>query len=89
MLIDEVDDHLLAVVALAKCRTSWKKTSGRPERADYPPAILKQRWQFLVYQERNEELLAHIPVWRGDDRFAAVRVAVEISQIGRCIGRDR
>jgi hypothetical protein len=45
---DYGDDHVLAAVTEAKCRTPWKKISEGPEGADYIASSLKQRWQFLV-----------------------------------------
>jgi hypothetical protein len=36
-----VGEHLLAVMAEAKCRASWKKNSLRPEFADDPASPLK------------------------------------------------
>jgi hypothetical protein len=65
-----IDEHLLAVVTGAKCRTSWKKISERPEFADYTASIVKQRWQFLVYPARNEDgkrIRAHFPIGNGED----------------------
>jgi hypothetical protein len=49
----ELGQRLLEVVAEAKGRASWKRIADLPELAEFHPAALKQRWQFLVYEARN------------------------------------
>jgi hypothetical protein len=50
----ELDELLLATVARAR-RTSWVKISQLDEFVGHKPKLLKQRWQLLTYQARNEE----------------------------------
>jgi hypothetical protein len=55
LFTDDNDEHVLAVGTGAKCMTSRKRISKRPEGAVYIASSLKQRWQFLVYPARSED----------------------------------